>query len=166
MNSPANIPALRSVFCFDTKTTWNSYDWSMNPIDGIDAVSKNHDLDQERIGTFNWLEDTRTLPGDKEAIKGWDKYVREYDGTGKIDQYTGRTASMETIRNGQEASIFFGVMTRYKEWKIQKLIGKDMDPNLPAYMKSITIDDYKGEWWQFKRNAEFKILKSASDAPK
>jgi|GEM_PF-732619 len=152
---------------FDVKKTGNSYNWGTSPIDGADAIALTHDLDQENKGTFNWLEDNRTLQGDLEAIAAWDQFVVDYDGTGKIDSYTGREASKESIRAAKSGSAFFGMLTRYKQWKITEMQNRGLDLNNSDHMKQVTIDDYKGKWYQFRRNAEQKFLKSASeDTPK
>ncbi|MBX2985978.1 MAG: hypothetical protein KF882_08440, partial [Bacteroidia bacterium] len=148
---------------------YNSYDWSINPIDEVDAIAYTHDRDQEDLGTFCWLEDVRTLPGDKAAIEGWDAYynrVTEQRHKRGIDNITGRPASDEAVNSAYTASMFFGMLVRYKEWKISEMEKLGLDKNNPKDMLDprVTIDSYKGKGYEFKRNAEQKILKVAKDS--
>lgn len=151
--------------------SYHSYDWAIDPIDEVDAIAYAHDRDQEDLGTFCWLEDVRTLPGDKAAIEGWDAYynrVTEKKHKRGIDNITGKPASDEAINSAFSASMFFGMLVRYKEWKISEMERLGLDVNNPEHMRDprVMIDSYKGKWYEFKRNYEQKILKSAiEDTP-
>jgi hypothetical protein len=157
--------------------TGNTYDWSQAPIDGVDAAAKKHDLAQEDIDNCKgWLEDSRTLASDLELVEDFDAYYNEHKApfwkfytTGAvsdIDKYSGREASDEALFTAKSGSIFFGIVIRYKEWKIGQLQNMKLNPYAAENQGAVSIDDYKGKWYQFRRNAEYKILKSAKDSTK
>jgi len=153
----------------------NTYDWSQSPIDGVDAAAKKHDLAHDAIDNYQgWLEDSRTLASDRELVEDFDAYYNEHKApwwklytTGAvrgIDKYTGREASDEALFAAKSGSIFFGMVNRYKEWKIGQLESMGLDPYAAENQGAVSIDDYKGKWYQFRRNAEYKVLKSAAEA--
>lgn len=144
----------------------NSYNFEVAPVDYPDYVAMEHDLDQEDIGTFDWLEDTRTLPGDRRAIKQWREYWNTIatDTKGEfVDPITGRAPSNEAIQATSNAITLFRAMIKYKEWKIKEMGRRGLDQNNPSDMKKVTIDDYGIKWYEIKRKAGKILLKSGQN---
>ena len=157
---------------FDVEITGNDYAFEFKPIDEVDNSALTHDIKHSEIDNYQgWLEDSRTLPTDKELVQAFSDYALEHTGldgytpTG-IDRISGRTASNEAIKAATSGFIFFTIVIQYKEWKVRELENLGLDPYAVENQLTVTIDDYKGKWWQFKRNAAYKILKAAEDPPK
>lgn len=144
----------------------NWYCWTMTPIDGVDAVAKAHDMAEDEIGVYNWLEDVRTIGADKEAISGWENYLKLYDGTGAVDPITGRPASTEAIQSARDAIELFKIMVNYKVWKVEQMIIQHLNSDNVEDMKKITINDYDVPARDLGALFEKMILQAASDAPR
>ena len=132
----------------------SDYNFNMDPIDGVDAAAKRHDIrDSELRDGRGWLEDTGLLESDKALLQDFNDYSNGHK-NGEIDEYTGRPASKEALKAANQGALFFGMVVRYKEWKIEQ----------EKQGKTVTIDDYKGSP---KKVIERIILKKAStDTPK
>lgn len=130
------------------------YNFNMTSIDGVDAAAKAHDIrDSEQRDGRGWLEDTGLLGSDKTLLQDFKNYTANHR-NGEIDNYTGRPASKEALRAAKQGAIFFGMVVRYKEWKVEQ----------ENQGNTVTIDDYKGGG--ARRAIERTILKKAStDTP-
>jgi len=130
------------------------YNFNMAPIDGVDAAAKAHDIrDSEQGDGRGWLEDTGLFGSDKTLLQDFQDYTSNHS-NGEIDKYTGRAASKEALGAAKQGAKFFGMVVRYKEWKVEQ----------ESQGKTVTIDDYKGGG--AKRAIERTILKKAStDTP-
>ncbi len=147
----------------------NEYDFTENPIDGVDAAAKKHDMAHAAIDNYQgWLEDNRTLASDKELLKDFEDYIHSHKlklaaGVTK-DQYTGRAASQEAITSAKTGKIMFNIVINYKEWKVGQLQSMGLDPYDVNNQHKVTLKDYEPQkWYQLKRKIEYKILKSASE---
>ena len=126
------------------------FNFNMCPIDGVDAAALAHDKRDADLGEHRgWLEETKLLESDKALLKDFNDYTTNHS-KGETDEVTGRAASDEALAAAKQGAKFFGMVVRYKEWKVeQEKLGK-----------TVTIDDYKDGG--IKRTIERIILKKAS----
>jgi len=129
----------------------SGYNFSMTPIDGVDAAAKGHDIrDGEQRNGSGWLEDVGLLASDRTLLKEFKDYTKNHK-NGEIDIYTGRKASREAKRAAKSGALLFGMVVSYKEWKV----GEE------AKGRVVTIDDYK-KGGALKRLVTRMALKMAS----
>ncbi|PIZ07394.1 MAG: hypothetical protein CO068_09150 [Flavobacteriaceae bacterium CG_4_9_14_0_8_um_filter_34_30] len=119
-----------------TGSIYQEWDFSMRPMDKVDAISKTHDINYSKITNSykGFLEDVRTLGADKLMVAELNDFIgsKEYwDSKG------------ETRDAAKSALFFIGLLADYKEWKIGKLKSAGYDVENPDQMMNITIDDYK-----------------------
>ena len=92
----------------------NPYDYSLDPLDGVDEIAKQHDKDYdfESYGDGfsilpHWLTDERTLEADQVLLKSIRKYLNNAKDPDFVDPVTGRKPSEEAIRKGRQMRFFF-----------------------------------------------------------
>jgi hypothetical protein len=131
------------------------YNFEIPPIDGVDAAAKAHDIrDTEQGDGRGWLEDSGLLESDKILLKDFEDYTANHS-NGEVDEQTKRPASDEALKAAKQGAIFFGMVVRYKEWKVEQ----------ESQGKTVDIQDYKGGG--IKRGIERNILiKASTDTPK
>ena len=159
---------------FDPNTTGNRYGFQHDPIDAVDGAARRHDIRDSDFRTgAGWLEDVALLGSDEELLSDFNNYKKKHKTRfgktpkGVVDGVTGRTASAEATFAAKTGSILFGAVVDYKQWKKSKIEGMGKDPNAAGSQGLVKLDDYKGKhWWNFKRNANYKILKASSEEKK
>jgi RHS repeat-associated protein len=103
----------------DFKT--NPYDFSLQPVDEVDGIAKQHDMDYEDVykktGKYEgWYDDINTIGADKKMVAGWKDYLKRAIQKGFKDKYTNRMASEEAIEKAQQGIWFFeNIVIPHKE---------------------------------------------------
>jgi len=124
----------------------NSYDFGYTPIDHADAISKSHDMTQDKIVDYQgWLEDTRTLESDNTLYNenaAYQKLIQAPNST-YIDPITKRKASAEANNRSEGIELLFGMAIQYKQWKAQRLTELGYDPTDARSQQHVTLDDWK-----------------------
>jgi len=94
----------------------NFYDFSFDPIDEVDALAKQHDLDYATIPDYEgWFKDNRTLDADVDFVQGLDEYLKKTKDKNYIDSYTGRPPSKEAKSAAKNARTAFSIVA-IKKW--------------------------------------------------
>jgi RHS repeat-associated protein len=92
---------------YDSDNQGDSYDFSQQPIDAVDAAAKKHD---QQYGTIRPYTDYHTVEGleyDKEFVSTLKQYLKDAKSKDYKDPYTGRPASKDAIRNAKLAIFYF-----------------------------------------------------------
>jgi RHS repeat-associated protein len=99
----------------------NPYDYSLSPIDEVDGIARQHDMDYEEVynktGEYNgWKNDINTIEADKKMIAGWEDYLERATKKGFKDKYTGKAASEEAIKAAKQGVFYFkNIIIPHKE---------------------------------------------------
>ena len=111
-----------------------NYDFTLQPVDWVDAIAKRHDEDYWNIARVNYagfLEDTRTLQADLDMIERIDDLVLSFlnpfqdNGVSGVDTpyRTSYSTEMDGTLLGQRNII--KALATYKQWKIDNNLGND-----------------------------------------
>ena len=85
----------------------NSYDYSLPPVDEVDALARQHDKAYDFPGYSNWKDDVNTIDADKNFIKGLERYIKRANYSNYKDIYTNRRPSEEALDAATNAYMFF-----------------------------------------------------------
>ena len=116
-------PGCPTVWGPRKKHKWgsNDYDYSLSPIDEVDALAKEHDkaYDFEGFGKNAfllpaWLTDTRTIDADIVLLQGAKDYYKNATRDGYKDKYTLKPPSQEALNAAQDIIRFFPAIIGYK----------------------------------------------------
>jgi RHS repeat-associated protein len=126
----------------------NDYDFSYRPMSYADAISKSHDMMQEKeiVQPQGWLEDVRTLKSDKILLSRAETGVFETLG----EEY-----SREDFLRTSKIVTFFSAVVRYKNWKVGEMQKQGLDINSAADQRKVILSDWKPKFlskdWFAKR---------------
>jgi RHS repeat-associated protein len=120
----------------------SGYDYSMTPIDEVDAAAKIHDQEYELENYQGYTEDTRTIQADKRFIRNLQRAVTRYGIKGYKDAYTKRAPSREARGAADNAIVVIDLLSKYKEWKVERLEEMGEDPYDPDVMHKVKLEDW------------------------
>ena len=117
----------------------NDYDFTWDPIDQSDAIAKKHDMDYDKIGVYDVVEDSRSLSADLEMVRATSKFLKS------IPQRiaSGERVVGETIVSATSQNVFIGILADYKDWKQKYMREKRLDPNNKEDNQKISLDSWK-----------------------
>lgn len=100
----------------------NPYDYSVAPIDEVDGLARQHDIDYDFPSYVEgtWDSDPNTLPADRAFVNGLRAYLARAEDENYVDSYTGRVPSTEARRAARFAITFFENYVIPKKEGIQK----------------------------------------------
>jgi len=138
-----------------TGSIYEEWDFSMAPMDRVDAISKTHDINYAKITEQykGFLEDTRSLKADQQMVSELKKFI----GSKEFFESKG-----ETQHAALKGLYFIGLLAEYKEWKVGKLESGGYNAENPDEMMNVTIDDFKpGFFGSGKDWLDYSVLKGS-----
>ena len=106
---------------FEHERGINDYDYSLDSIDEVDALAREHDIayDYDGYGEGSgvlpsYMTDTNTILADVEFVQGLQDYLDRSSSRGFKDRYTGRKSSRQARKAASNAISFFKIVIAYK----------------------------------------------------
>jgi hypothetical protein len=111
----------------DHKRGTNDYDYSLEPVDEVDAFAKQHDKNYDFEGYGEgfsilpkWLTDERTIGADILFVSQLEAYLERAADSEYIDKYTNNKPSAKAIKSAEQAIKYFKIIIAVKLNKIIK----------------------------------------------
>jgi hypothetical protein len=100
-------------------TKSNPYNFNIPPVDEVDALARQHDIDYDYPGyqPGGFLDDPNTVPMDISFIRGLQDYLARVQQKGYVDKYTGKAPSTEAIEAARNAATAFTQIALKKEFQ-------------------------------------------------
>ncbi|HEV8285590.1 MAG TPA: RHS repeat-associated core domain-containing protein [Chitinophagaceae bacterium] len=106
---------------FDIKRgVTGQYDFGYKPIDMVDALGKEHDMEEDKTSFKGW-QHPQNIFADIRFVKGLTKYLKLAKSDDFIDPFTGRKPSEEAVKAARNAKILFTLEIEIKKAKLLEM---------------------------------------------
>src|SRR5690606_17208279 len=112
--------------------------FTWQPIDQADAIAKRHDINYDQVGSYDVVEDSRTLFADKQMVNE----ARQFLGSIFQRMLFGERVAGETIVAAKSQEMFIGILADYKEWKTNYMITNKLDPTSESDNRKVSLDSW------------------------
>ena len=99
---------------------YGNYDFSLTPIDEVDAIARRHDM-AEHTSDFEDYGELRWVGADITLVKEMRSYLKNAQQDGSVDEYTGKAASGEALTAAANAIGLFEDVVKSKINQIDQL---------------------------------------------
>jgi hypothetical protein len=118
---------------FPTFAGQGTYDFSLKPIDMVDALGKRHDMEEDVRGFAGWRH-PQNIFADIKFVKGLEKYLDMAKNPDFVDPFTGKKPSEEAIAAANNAvTLFNGEIFEKKASMLKMLANKEISQRLFAW---------------------------------
>jgi RHS repeat-associated protein len=85
----------------------NKWTYEEKPIDEVDALARQHDMDYDSAEVSDWLKDPAGIPADLKFVSELSQFLDRASQKGYKDSFTGRAPSRESIESARFAMSAF-----------------------------------------------------------